>query len=101
MQECATCEGSQNICLACADSNKYLLNGACLALPCPSSTFAEVSIKKCIQCLKPCLTCTNSSHCLTCDPLSPWKILSNGQCLERCPVDFPLLLSNGCEKCSD
>jgi proprotein convertase subtilisin/kexin type 5 len=54
----------QILCLTCV-SGYYLLNGKC-STTCPSGYYQSASTQTCIACLSNCLTCNNSTGCLTC-----------------------------------
>ncbi|CAF0849788.1 unnamed protein product [Adineta ricciae] len=72
-----------NDCRRCDESKGYkLINGACVPT-CQPRTF--LSNNQCDVCQTPCLTCSNSTSCLTCkDNL----LLMNDQCVEECPKGY-------------
>lgn len=67
--DCQTCTNATS-CLSCikvlSGSQKYLLNNSCVTA-CPNGTFADSITLSCRSCVFPCLTCTDSLSCLSCE----------------------------------
>lgn len=65
----------------------YLFNSSCLA-SCPSVYYyssKDSNAYICLSCISPCLTCLNSSYCLSC---VPGYMLSNGLCSTSCTASY-------------
>ncbi|UJR30781.1 hypothetical protein I4U23_018301 [Adineta vaga] len=79
---CTMCTNA-NQCRRCNESKGYkLMNEICVPT-CKPGTF--LSNDHCELCQKPCITCMNSTSCLTCvDQL----LLLNDQCIEQCPEGY-------------
>ena len=84
-------------CVSSCDSGFYLYNGTCY-LTCPSGTFTLTASYSCQLCVSPCLTCSNSSACLTC---VNGFYLEGTSCLSTCSSTtvFANATSQICESC--
>lgn len=91
--QCSLING-QILCVTCA-AGFYYLNGNCLAT-CPSGYYQSVASLSCVPCLSFCLTCTNSTGCLTCSN----SIYTAPACTGNCSSgNFWSTTTNGCSAC--
>jgi proprotein convertase subtilisin/kexin type 5 len=84
---CLTCGPTITSCTSCNASDVLFLVGTSCLPPssCPNFTYPNASSAQCDPCPAPCLSCLNSSVCLSCK--SGYFLLSDGSCLTSCPSD--------------
>lgn len=85
--ECAY--NDPNICLSC-NSSLFLLGTDCMTKEaCPSNTFADTTLNKCVECNPICLTCNDSSvnQCGSCADGYFLNVLTSA-CASVCPVSY-------------
>ena len=80
-----TCLSCHPASLALGFVNLY--NSTCIAT-CPAGTYANNSV--CLPCVTQCATCSNSTHCLTCNTASSslYPYFYNSFCFNNCPQNF-------------
>lgn len=95
---CVTCIDSPIICTSCGDPTPLLDNNTCVNT-CPNGKYPNMDI--CNDCHSSCDTCNGGSinNCLTCDENSELFIYHDNSCIDECPQNTYLALSNTCEVC--
>ncbi len=65
---CATCMGALNNCTSCMpNSSLYLEGNSCVnASQCSNLSYPNSTTGKCMPCQSPCLACSSSTTCTTC-----------------------------------
>lgn len=68
---------------------------------CPDGFWADPSVKKCVKCTEPCLTCKNNFTCKSCISSHYFvKEFPEANCVEKCPDKFyPVESPKICAKC--
>lgn len=85
---CQTCT-SLNTCTKCDLAAHFALDsGNCI---CSNPYYFNVTLGQCTQCMTGCVSCSNSTRCITC---ASTHALNNGVC-DLCNVAIP-----GCTKCT-
>lgn len=92
--QCLSCEGSPSFCLTCV--SPYLLFESSCLLGCPSALYYQLE-SLCLICSSPCLTCSSSSSCLSCQ----LGYLFSTSCLSSCQDGYYSdTLTSACRPCS-
>lgn len=91
---CLTCNTSSSLNIYYPDNLACISASSCLSGYYIDSTFGALT---CTKCVSPCLSCTNSTYCLTCFSGLNYK----GSCKSNCPTGYYADISNPTDsKCS-
>ena len=109
--QCKNCH-TNGTCTDCYTADGYYLSdGACVTQCGDTSSYlkyANATSMQCLSCIAPCLSCLNSSACLTCAGSGLFLMTDTLQCLANCPTTLGYLVTSSnssgtsvCTPCAD